>query len=511
MSSNKKKLYMQKIGGYEKEIYEYEKNKRLSRLKQMMENKKQYDGHIYMIGFGSIGKPILYMILKLTSINGKNVTVICKEEEIRGTAYFKQFNVNFLNKTKVDENSYKTIFANIKKNDIIVDCAYDISTQDMMNMCQEKECHYINSCIEFWEYKNIHDPIKYSLYYKHVALEELNKSFKSKKFNAILSMGCNPGNVSIWTKLGLEKLAEHYGIDITNLSYAEISEKIGVQVIHISERDTQTTVKPKKVNEYCNTWSSDSEAFYEESLGCIEASWGTHEKGDQSDNLVKNKNEQFAILNRLCINTIAQSIVPEYGRYFGYVIRHDESNTIGKYLQLENNGKIIYKPSVYYVYHPCDAAKISVEELKERNFNYQDNWRLLTDDLTDDGKDILGLTFYLKNKEVFWIGSLLNVKEAREIYNNEFNEFINATNVQVVGGYLSGILHIIDLIKENTYNGVMFPEDLPHKKIWKSSEPFFGEFKFQKIDNFKLFKYKKGFTDNNEYTTDWQFDNFLLK
>ena len=501
-----------KLEVYKNKIDDLKKSQRLLTLQNMIENKRQYNGKIYMFGFGAIGKPILYMILKLTSVNPNNVTVIGKEDRIRGQSYFKPLGVNFMEKTKIDGSTYRNILANVKQNDIIVDCAYDISTHDMINFCQEKGCHYINSCIEWWNYKDVNDPIKYSLYYKHEELEKLNKGFTQKNFNAIISMGCNPGNVSIWTKIGLEKIAKQMNINIDGLTHAEISQRIGVEVIHISERDTQKTTKPKQVNEYCNTWSSDAEAFYEESLGCIEASWGTHERVNPQDNLITDQSIQFAILSRLCINTIAQSVVPNYGRYFGYVIRHDESNTIGKHLQVvdKTTNKITYKPSVYYVYHPCDAAKIAVEELKEKEFNYQDNWRLLTNDLTEDGQDILGLTFYLSNKEVYWIGSLLDTKEAREIYNNEFDKYINATNVQVVGGYLSGILHMIDLIAENKNNGIMFPEDLPHNKIWSLSEPFLGKFSFKKIENFKLIKYKKHFTDTNIYTDDWQFENFLV-
>jgi homospermidine synthase len=497
---------------YKSKISEFNKNRRLNILNQMIQNKRQFNKKIFMFGFGAIGKPILYMILKLTSVNPHNVFVIAKEEKIRGTSYFSPLGVNFMPNSKLDKNSYRTLLSNAQQNDIIVDCAYDISTQDMINFCQEKGCHYINSCIEWWNYKDVNDPLKYSLYYKHEELEQLNKSFVRKNFNAIISMGCNPGNVSIWTKIGIEKIAKEMGINISGLTHGEIAKKIGVQVIHISERDTQATTKPRRPYEYCNTWSSDGEAFYEEALGCVEASWGTHEVVSQADNLLRDKPLQFAILNRLGINTIAQSVVSGYGRYFGYVIRHDESNTIGKHLQLvsKETGKITYKPSVYYVYHPADAAKKSIEELKEKEFVYQKNWRLLTDDLTENGQDILGLTFYLENKDVYWIGSMLDTKEARELYNNEFNKYINATNVQVVGGYLSGILHIMDLINENKNNGIMFPEDLPHNKIWSLGEPFFGDFVFEKIENFSLVKYKKHFNEENIYTNDWQFDNFLV-
>lgn len=215
------------------------------------------------------------------------------------------------------------------------------------------------------------------------------------------------------------------------------------------------------------------------------------------------------ILDRLGITTYAQSVVPIYGNFIGNIVRHDESHTIGKTLEYKENNKIIYKPSVYYVYHPSDAAKISLEEFKEKDFEYQKNYRLMTDEIIH-GRDILGLTFFLENKEVYFIGSILSIDESREIFNNEFNEWVNATNVQVMAGYLAGILHLIDLLKNKEYNGLIIPDDLPHQKIFKLNKNFLGEFVFKKIDNFKLIKYSKKFTDKQLLTDDWQFENFIV-
>lgn len=51
----------------------------------------------------------------------------------------------------------------------------------------------------------------------------------------------------------------------------------------MSERDTQRSDRPKELNEYCNTWGGTGEAYFEEALGPVEASWGTHE----NDNFCK--------------------------------------------------------------------------------------------------------------------------------------------------------------------------------------------------------------------------------
>jgi homospermidine synthase len=480
------------------------KQERFNLLKNMF-NSFNYNGKIFLLGFGAIGKPILYMLLKIVKMDPKNVTVIDKMNKNNENQYFRALGVNFI-KCLITKDSYRHLLNNIAKNDIIIDCAYNIYTYDMLQLCQEKGCHYINSCIEFWDFEGVADPILYSLYYKQEELQKLNRSYPVKNFNAIISMGCNPGNVSIWTKLGLEKIAKKNNIPILG-SFGELAKKIGVQVIHVSERDTQGTTTPKKVNEYCNTWASDGVSFCEEALGCIEASWGTHEKSVPEDKLLLKDN--FIIINRMCIHTMAQSVVPLYGRYFGYVIRHDEANTIGKHLEVKEHDKIVYKPSVYYVYHPCDSARISMEEVIEREFEYQNKWRLLTDEI-NYGRDILGLTYFLENGDVYWIGSVLSIDEAREIFENKFNEWINATNVQVMAGYISGILHIMDLIKNKENKGLMVPDDLPHHKLWKYMKPFLGDFIFKKIDNFQLIKYAKSFSGKNSYTKDWQFDNFIV-
>ena len=52
--------------------------------------------------------------------------------------------------------------------------------------------------------------------------------------------------------------------------------ELGVKVIHIAERDTQTTSVPKRVDEFVNTWSV--EGFAGEGTQPAELGWGSHER-----------------------------------------------------------------------------------------------------------------------------------------------------------------------------------------------------------------------------------------
>jgi homospermidine synthase len=53
-------------------------------------------------------------------------------------------------------------------------------------------------------------------------------------------------------------------------------QELGVKGIHIAERDTQRSVKPKPDGAFWNTWSV--EGFISEGLQPAELGWGTHEK-----------------------------------------------------------------------------------------------------------------------------------------------------------------------------------------------------------------------------------------
>ena len=86
--------------------------------------------------------------------------------------------------------------------------------------------------------------------------------------------------------------------------------KLGVKVIHCSERDTQITNQPKQVDEFVNTWSI--EGFREEGTTTAEMGWGTHEKELPPLAYEHNEGPRNQIcLARMGMNTWVRSWVPE--------------------------------------------------------------------------------------------------------------------------------------------------------------------------------------------------------
>jgi len=186
------------------------------------------------------------------------------------------------------------------------------------------------------------------------------------------------------------------------------------------------------------------------------------------------------------------------------LIRHEECYTICEKLTVKDlNNKIIYKPSCYYVYRPCDSSVSSINEVRDNFGEYQDEKRLMTSDIIK-GYDEVGCTLFFKNGDIYWVGSLLDIEEARLLYDNQYNHIINSTIVQVLAGYISGLFYLIESIEKHHYRGLLSAEDLPIKKILQWSRPLLGPFGIIKVEDWNLGNKNKTKTDL------WQFNDFMV-
>jgi homospermidine synthase len=269
-------------------------------------------------------------------------------------------------------------------------------------------------------------------------------------------------------------------------------------------------------NEYCNTWSSKATSFYDESQGPVEISWGTHELTLPYSYNKKVSNEYQLIIDEIGCDKYGITYSPISKNTVGMMIRHEECFTICRKLAVKINDTIIYKPTSFYIYHPSDSTMMSIHELKERNFIYQDNMRLLTSEIID-GRDELGVTLFFADGTIYWIGSLLDIDEARYIYDNQYNDVINCTCLQVIAGYWGSFIHIINNINNKTYNGLIYPEDMPIRDFMKWTKPLLGTFYIIQVKDWnpKDAKYNRKYIhgeqpEENNNKPLWQFSDFVL-
>jgi homospermidine synthase len=457
----------------------------------------KFNNKIVILGLGAIGTVLLHTIDRFIDIDRKNIIVVDKNNKTFDK--IKTFDIHKEPVEIVKDNIEKVFIDKLqmKENDILLDCSYEIDTLDLFKFCNKFGISYINSAVEDWS-DRIAPSQEYDTYYDRIStIEEFNQNLSNKNTNFIIGLGCNPGNVNIWVLYALEKINKKF-YQINEPKHNLLAQKMGLNTIHISERDSHITNKPKRINEYVNTWAGNGNSWYDEALSYVEVSWGTHEKEYPPNILPDKSNDYQIVINKNGCNFFARTFVPSSDYLLGMVIRHEECYTIPKYLSVfDKDNKKIYQPSCYYVYNPNDSSKASIYEVIEDEEIYQDYKRLMTSDITQ-GKDEVGATLFFQDGKVFWIGSILDINEARFIFNNELNEFINSTILQVVAGYIGGLIYIIKLINHNKKLGLILPEHLPVHDFVHSIKPFIGIFGIFKVD------WTSDSSDNK-----WQFKEFI--
>jgi homospermidine synthase len=285
--------------------------------------------------------------------------------------------------------------------------------------------------------------------------------------------------------------------------FPALAYQTGVKTIHIAERDTQITNRPKEVNEFVNTWSV--EGFREEGIATAEMGWGTHEKQLPERAFRHEQGPQNQIcLAKMGINTWVRSWIPGH-EIRGMVVRHGEAFTISDSLTVWEDGEAVYRPTVHYAYCPSDAAIASLNELKGRDYVLQTSNRILNDEITE-GHDTLGALIMGHPYQSWWVGSRLSIEESRRLVPHQ-----NATTLQVAISVVAATMWMI----ENPKQGVCVPDDLPHDYILEIANPYLGEFISTPAEWTPLKTYKNFFEGFHQPDLDWadpwQFKNFLVQ
>ena len=474
---------------------------------------------ILFVGYGAVAQCTLPILMKHVRVPAKNVTVMDFEDRREILKPWLKKGVKFARKRVTRDNMAKLLGKYLGPGDVLVDLAWNIDACEILQWCHDRGVLYVNTSVEVWDpYEGAEDkhPTERTLYWRHMNLRRLKARWNEPGPTAVLEHGANPGLISHFTKQGLLDIARRAVADgkftgaaaeeITRLAagrvFNELAWKLGVKVIHCSERDTQITGQPKRVDEFVNTWSV--EGFREEGTTTAEMGWGTHEKelpalAFEHPDGPKNQ----ICLARMGINTWVVSWVPNY-RIHGMVVRHGEAFTISDRLTVWQEGKAVYRPTVHYAYCPADVAIASLNELRGYDYQLPARQRIVNDEITS-GSDILGALIMGHPYNAWWIGSDLSIEESRRLVPHQ-----NATTMQVAISVVAAVSWMI----RNPDRGVLVPDDLPHDDVLKIAKPYLGKWISKASDWTPLKHYTNAFKGHNNPAVDptdpWQFKNFLI-
>lgn len=482
------------------------------------------DKKLLIVGYGAVSQCTLPLLLKHVDISPEKITVIDFEDKKKQIKTYTDKGIKF-KQIKITPENLESVLLNYSgKNGMVIDLAWNIGANDIIGYCHKHNMLYVNTSVELWDPDEPKTVFDKTLYKRHMSLREMSANWQKDSPTAVIEHGANPGLISHFTKQGLLDISERAIVDKSysdgdleeiihyrkNLDFSHLAQKLGVKVIHCSERDTQITKYPKKVNEMVVTWSA--EGLREEGTAPSEMGWGTHEKKLPYLAVLPPKDygpQNQIFLAQMGLNTKVRSWVPdmgevpEAGEILGRVIRHGESFTISDKLTVRENGKAVYRPTVHYAYMLCHETLASVEELAARNYHIQPNIRVMNDDITE-GKDILGGLLMGHAYKSWWTGSSLSIEETRRI----MGKGQNATTLQVAAGVIAATKYAI----ENPKKGICVPDDLPHDYVLNIAKPYLGDFISTPSDWTPLKTKNPHFPENpaSKFNEDvWQFENFL--
>ena len=462
------------------------------------------DGPVVMVGFGSIGKGTLPLILRHLDVDRGRMVIIDPDDSARAIAEFAGIRFE---KIALQPDTLRDILTPLMApGGFLVNLSVGVSSVALIELCRAHGMLYLDTCIEPPP-GGYTDPGKSLSERSNYAMRESALALRRPGADptAVIAHGANPGMVSHLVKRALLNLAADLGqaaAPATRDDWGRLARDLGVQGIHIAERDTQRAAVPKQAGEFVNTWSIDG--FLSEGLQPSELGWGTHEKRLPPEAARHAFGGAAAIyLTRPGAGTRVRSWTPLAGPIQGYLITHNESISIADYLTLRDAaGRVTYRPTCHYAYHPCDDAVLSLHELQGNAFRPQAHWRLMNEEIVD-GIDELGVLLYGHARNAYWYGSQLSIGETRGLA-----PYQNATGLQVTAAVLAGMVWAL----RNPRRGVVEADELDHEPVLAIMEQYLGRMAGAYTDWTPLHGRGDGlFPDDIDAADPWQFQNVIVR
>jgi homospermidine synthase len=464
----------------------------------------QLPGRLVMLGCGSIGQAVLPLILRhLGGATPDRITIVTADS--RGREEAAQYGIAFREEALTAENYRRVLEPLVGAGDFVLNLSVDVSSVDIARFARERGALYLDTVVEPWGgmyFDRSLPPSARSNYALREGMLKLRREL-GRGPTAVSAQGANPGLVSQLAKEAALTVARDTGLErpepTDRQGWAQLFRDLGVKAIHVAERDTQVSDRPKRPGEFANTWSIDG--FVSEGCQPAELGWGTHERHFPKGGMRHTGGCGAAIyLNQPGAGTRVRTWTPNHGPFHGFLVTHNESISIADYLTLRDGDAVLYRPTVHYAYHPCNDAVLSVHELAGRGWRQQAEQRLLMDEITA-GMDELGVLLMGHTKGAFWYGSQLTIEEARRLapYNS-------ATSLQVAAGVLGGMVWAI----EHPTAGVVEADELDHRRVLEVARPYLGPVVGVYSDWTPLDDRAVLFPEDIDPADPWQFKNVLV-
>jgi homospermidine synthase len=470
------------------------------------------DGPVVMIGFGSIGRGTLPLILRHFEFDRSRMVVIDPDDSDRHI--LDEHGIRFVHQP-VTKERYRHLLEPLLTagggQGFCVNLSVDTSSLDIMKFCREIGALYIDTVVEPWPGFYFDKGMGAGARTNYALRETVRAEKRASPggTTAVSCCGANPGMVSWLVKQALVNVARDIGLRFEEpgpddrQGWARLMQRAGVRGIHIAERDTQRVNHPKPMDVFWNTWSV--EGFLSEGMQPAELGWGSHEKW-MPDNMRTQPDGSGCQAARYMLqpgaNTRVRSWCPTSGAQYGFLVTHNESVSIADYFTVGEGLDPEYRPTVHYAYHPCNDAVLSLHELFGQAGRMQEDHHVLDESEIVDGIDELGVLLYGHARNAYWYGSHLSIDETRDLA-----PYQNATGLQVTSAVLAGMVWAL----ENPQAGIVEADEMDYRRCLEVQLPYLGPVDGLYTEWTPLTDRPGFFPEDIDESDPWQFRNVLVR
>ncbi len=447
----------------------------------------KFGGKIVQIGFGGVGKSFFEKVNKEIKLDMNNYYVITRDkDEYENYMYLNGVSTN-LCADEITKDNFKEVLSRfLGPGDLLLDFSDSINTKEVCKWCMDNKIMYLNTGEAEWS------GVWYNILEETLKKKQLKEEFfyQNERIPIVLHHGNNPGLVSHFAKAAIEYIVKtQFKKNKTLISllkenrFKEIARELGIRIIHVNDIDNQKIKEEYTQNKLVNTWSGES--FFLELMGEASQSIGTHECVDNKEmyNKIDLKNG-YVEYNSLAAETLCKTICP-IGKFEGYLVPHEETITIADSLTIKEGENIVYRPSVMFVYSPCELAKKYLEgsKLSERDVNkidedlvvsghmYPLDMEVVCKNKIDEGTEYVGVLLIGDKFEPVWVG---NRVELSYLYKDIKSSYWQTPTVTPVA--MSALSAVCWMIKHKKDGGIYFPDDIKeYKEIIKMAEKYISK------------------------------------
>lgn len=458
----------------------------------------KFDGRIVQFGFGAVGKSFYEKISKEIRFDENKYFVITMDSyEFDAFVNLGGLVSNFLVR-EVTRDNFKEVFgAILQEGDLLIDFADTVGTKDFCIWCADNNIMYLNTGEADWP------DHWYSIFeeneLKRGIREAHQKSDSTNKYPIVLQHGNNPGLVSHFVKAAIEYIVNTQFKKDRQLKelikagrFNEVAKNLGIRMIHVNDIDLQEVKDEYSDNILFSTWCTDS--FWFEMLSEATANIGTHEEIDFEDecNLVDHE-KGYLEFQKIAADKKCRTVYPG-GEFEGFLVPHEETITIAKNLEVKDGEKVIYRPSVMFIYSPCRYAtnyfsKAKVNDYPNpdpskpqdvenengqsiiRGYVYPQNFEIVYQEKIAQGTEYVGVLLMGDNFEPVWVGNRVETSFLNKDKNASYWQTPTITPVA-----MSALAAVCWMLKNREKGGIYFPDDIPdYKHIIQTAEKYISK------------------------------------